>query len=134
MIKLPQRDTKTLLAIHGWSGILLGLLLYAVICTGVAAVFAEEINDWSSPLSHRHEEVVFPTGIDATMRRLAGQVDPQFLDDIAIFQGAGGRLNLRYHRDETKPDGEPGERGVEYEVDPATWQTLATRSGWGEDM
>ena len=50
MIKLQQHDTKTLLAIHGWSGILLGLLLYAVICTGVAAVFASEINNWASPL------------------------------------------------------------------------------------
>ena len=50
MLKLARRDTKTLLAVHGWSGILLGLLLYAVICTGMAAVFAAEINDWSSPL------------------------------------------------------------------------------------
>lgn len=134
MFKLPQRDTRTLLAIHGWSGILLGLLLYAVICTGVAAVFAEEINDWSAPLSHPHEETVLPAGIDATVRRLATQVDPQFLEEVAIFQGAGGRLNLRYHRHETKPDGAPSERGVEYEVDPATWGTLATRSGWEDEL
>lgn len=64
MFKLPQHDTKTLLAVHGWSGILLGLLLYVVICTGVAAVFAEEISDWSSPLAHREAAVPFPAGLD----------------------------------------------------------------------
>ena len=36
MIRLSQERTKTLLAIHGWSAVFLGLLLYAVIVTGVA--------------------------------------------------------------------------------------------------
>lgn len=43
MIALEQAKTKTLVAVHGWSGISLGLLLYAVILTGMVAVFAEEI-------------------------------------------------------------------------------------------
>ena len=33
MIKLSQERTKELLAIHGWSGIILGLLLFEVPCT-----------------------------------------------------------------------------------------------------
>lgn len=134
MLKLPQRDTKTLLAIHGWSGIVLGLLLYVVICTGVACVFAEEINDWASPLAHEHSERIFPAGLDAVMRKHAAEVDPQFLDDIAIFGGAGGRLNIRYHRDDIDPDGDPSERGVEYEIDPANFHVLATREGWADDI
>ena len=28
MIRLPKDETKTMVAVHGWSGILLGLLLY----------------------------------------------------------------------------------------------------------
>lgn len=134
MFKLPQSDTKALLAIHGWFGIVLGLLLYAVICTGVAAVFAEEINDWSSPLPHSHESVVFPRGIDAAVRQHAAEVDPQFLEDIAIFSSSGGRVNIRYHRHDIDPSGEPSERGVEYELDPVTWSTLAKREGWADEI
>ncbi len=134
MLKLPQSDTKALLAIHGWSGVLLGLLLYVVICTGVAAVFAEEINDWASPLPHASSPGSFPAGIDAVTRKLATQVDPQFHEEIAMFRSAGGRLNLRYHLHDTMPNGKPGERGVEFEVDPATWQPLARRAGWDDEI
>jgi uncharacterized iron-regulated membrane protein len=131
MLKLPQSDTKALLTIHGWSGVVLGLLLYVVICTGVAAVFAEEINDWASPLPQPNSHA-FPVGIDAATRKLAAQVDPQFHEEIAMFRSAGGRLNMRYHLHDTMPDGKPGERGVEFEVDPVTWQPLATRAGWDD--
>src|SRR5262249_29945753 len=46
----------------------------------------------------------------------------------------GGRVNLRYHRHELQPDGKPGERGVEFEVDPATWRILDKRAGWDDDI
>ncbi|RYD88011.1 MAG: PepSY domain-containing protein, partial [Sphingomonadales bacterium] len=48
MIHLHKDDTKLMIAVHGWSGILLGLLLYAVVITGMVAVFAEEIGAWSA--------------------------------------------------------------------------------------
>jgi uncharacterized iron-regulated membrane protein len=134
VLKLPQSDTKALVAIHGWSGVLLGLLLYVVICTGVAAVFAEEINDWASPLPHERSSANFPAGIDQVTRKLASQVEPQFHEEIAMFASAGGRLNMRYHLHDTMPDGKPGERGIEFEVDPANWQTLARREGWDEQL
>ena len=35
MIRLTQERNRFLLAVHGWSGTLLGLLLYAVILTGM---------------------------------------------------------------------------------------------------
>ena len=38
MIELSQARTKRLTAIHGWSAVLLGLLLYAVVATGAVAV------------------------------------------------------------------------------------------------
>ena len=40
---VTQAQMKRLTAIHGWSAVLLGLLLYAVVATGTAAVFAREI-------------------------------------------------------------------------------------------
>lgn len=131
MFKLPQHDTKALLAIHGWSGILLGLLLYVVICTGVAAVFAQEINDWSSPLAH--PVAGFPPGLDGVVQKLAGEVGPEFLQDVAISESAGGRFNIRYHRNEQDPAGKPSERGVEFELDPQ-WQVLQRRAGWENEI
>ncbi|MFT4047447.1 MAG: PepSY-associated TM helix domain-containing protein [Solimonas sp.] len=133
MVKLPQGETKKLLAIHGWSGVLLGLLLYAVICTGVAAVFGDEIKDWSSALPTR-AEAEFPAGLDAAMRRVASQTDPYFLHDLSIFPAGGGRLNLLFHVDETDARGRPVERGVEYELDGNTLQTVARREGLGDDI
>ncbi|PZN34919.1 MAG: PepSY domain-containing protein [Proteobacteria bacterium] len=133
MFKLPQDATKTMLAVHGWSGVLLGLLLYAVICTGVAAVFATEIDDWASPMS-RGDTVAFGPGLDNALRHLAGAVDSQFHEEVAIWRGAGGRVNMLFHRHEIGPDGKSTERGVEFELDPATWEVLDRREGWYEDI
>lgn len=132
MIKLPQSETKKLLAIHGWSGVLLGLLLYAVICTGVAAVFEDEIKDWSSALPTR-ASAEFPAGLDVAMRRVAGETDPHFLHDLAIWPAGGGRVNLLFHVHETDEKGRPIERGVEYELDGNNLQTVARREGLLED-
>ena len=61
MIRLSQDRSKSMLAIHGWSGVLFGLLLYAVIVTGMISVFADEIGEWSNPRPH-HQVKAFPTG------------------------------------------------------------------------
>lgn len=134
MFRLPQRETKTLLAIHGWSGVLLGLLLYAVICTGVAAVFASELNDWASPLPQAKVSADLPPGLDGAIRRLANAVDPQFHEEVAVYRTAGGRLNLLFHRHETGPNGRPAERGVEFELDPVSFAVLERREGWLEEI
>lgn len=134
MIKLPRQDTKALLTIHGWSGVLLGLLLYAVIVTGVAAVFASEINDWASPLSRPDTQVSIPHDLDPVVRRLASEVDPTFHEGVGIYSGAGGRMHFFFHTHDTTPDGVPSERGVEFEMDPDGWQVIARREGWAEEI
>lgn len=128
MIKLPKQQTQALLTVHGWSGVLLGLLLYAVICTGVAAVFAREIGDWASPLA-QPPSARLPEGFDGAFRGLAKQVEPRFHDDILLFPAAGGRWNLLFHTDEKDAAGKPVERGTEFELDPATLRPLARRDG-----
>ncbi len=136
MIRLPRRETRALVAIHGWSGVLLGLVLYVVICTGVAAVFAKEISSWESPLPHPASLTAsgFAPGLDDALRRHAAQVDPQFLEDIAVYAGAGDRVNLRYHRHDVNPQGQPDERGVEFELDPHDWHVLDRREGWSDEL
>lgn len=133
MIQLSQDRTKTLLAIHGWSAVLLGLLLYAVILTGTVSVFADEIGDWSSPLSTRVDDAL-PAGTDRMIRDFAASVDPQFHEEAFFFPRAGDRLYTFFHKHELDEDGKPRERGVAAELDPRSGAVLDRREGTDEEI
>jgi uncharacterized iron-regulated membrane protein len=130
MIRLSQDNAKSLLAIHGWSGALLGLLLYAVILTGVIAVFADEIGGWSSPLQHE-PAAALPKGLGAKLAELSTQVDEQYHDDLFFFPQAGGRIRTFFHKD-IVVDGQPSAEGVEFDLDPNTLAVLDRREGISE--
>lgn len=133
MIRLSQDRNRTLLAIHGWSAVLLGLLLYAVIVTGVASVFEEELSDWSGPLAHGVEDS-FPAGTGGMLAALAADIDPSYHEEMFAFAGPGGRLNTFFHRHEKDADGKPIERGVRAEFDPATLQVISRHEGTDEEV
>ncbi len=130
-----QRSTRVqrLFRIHGWSGVGLGLLLYAVILTGTIAVFAEEIGHWSSPLPVHPEDVLQP-GLDRALRSVAETVDPQFYDEVGIRAGTGERLSAFFHGHVHTEGGGIVEEGVEIEYDPSTWQILDRREGEASDI
>ncbi|MES2488582.1 MAG: PepSY-associated TM helix domain-containing protein, partial [Pseudomonadota bacterium] len=132
MIELSKSRTKELLAIHGWSGVFLGLLLYVVILTGSIAVFASEISQWSAPLSQAMYKLP-DTGMDAALRKATNDVDPKFHEDIFFFSDAAGRIRMFLHMHDKK-DGKPEDRGVEFDIDPKTMAVLDRREGWGEDI
>lgn len=133
MIRLSQERTKTLLAIHGWSAVCLGLLLYTVILTGTAAVFSKEISDWSSPLAESVDNP-FPAGTDALVRDLAATVDPEFHEELALFPIAGDRLHAFFHKHEQDEKGQPRERGVAADFDPRNGEMLDRREGTGDEV
>ncbi len=124
---------KRLFAIHGWSGIALGLLLYAVIVTGTVAVFAEEIGQWSSPLPTHPGEILQP-GLDTAVRDAARTVDPQYYEEVGIFAATGERLSVFFHTHVEGQDGGIVDKGVELEYDPSTWALLDRREGEGPDI
>lgn len=130
MIALSQSRTKELLAIHGWSGVFLGLLLYAVILTGVISVFAHEIGEWSAPLPVASHELP-EQGIDAAIRKAAAEIDPEFHESLFFFSDTAGRIRTFFHKHDTR-DGKPEERGVEFDIDPSTLQLLDRREGWAD--
>ena len=76
MINLKARETRTLVAVHGWAGAVLGLLLYAVIVTGTAAVFANEIKTWSGGLLGTSEPMSQP--LSAVLARLEAETPKSF--------------------------------------------------------
>ena len=134
MMEVSQQHAKTMLAIHGWSGILLGALLYLVIVTGVVAVFAEEINDWASPLQHSAPHK-WPVGLDAKLRELAATVKPEYQEELTMFARAGGRLRVFFHH-HIPVEGEafPQEYGAKFDLHPETLEVLDRKEGWGDDI
>lgn len=131
MIHLPKDETKLMVAIHGWSGILLGLLLYAVVITGMAAVFAEEIGAWSA--GHVETRSAFERPVDRTVRELADRTPKKYHDDVDLFEIGDHNLGVFFHHHETKPSGELISRGVYYQLD-RDGRIAGERHGTGEEV
>lgn len=131
MIHLPKEKTKLLVAIHGWSGIVLGLLLYAVVLTGMTAVFAEEVGGWSA--GHRETRSAFEKPIDASVRQLAARTPAEFRKDLDLFEVGDRNLGAFFHRHETTPSGEVVSRGVYYQLD-RSGRIVSEQQGTGEQV
>ena len=93
MIRLPQRETKLMVAVHGWLGVVLGLLLYAVIVTGTAAVFAQEIKLWAAGLLGPSDPFARPLEPRAPAR---AETPEEYRDDLSIRRTGAGNLRLLF--------------------------------------
>lgn len=134
MINVQQKTKQSLLAIHGWSAVFLGLLLYWVIFTGTVAVFGDELNDWASPLPQAVPDS-FPVGTDAMLKKAASEIDPKYLDEMIAFETSGGRMRAFFHtHGEPEEGGHPVEEGVLYVFDPNSGEVLQTAEGTQEEI
>jgi uncharacterized iron-regulated membrane protein len=131
MIHLPKEETKLMVAVHGWSGIVLGLLLYAVVLTGMAAVFAEEIGAWSA--GHLERQSAFERPIDQPLQQLAARTPKEFRDDVDLFEIGDRNLGVFFHRHEVAPNGELINRGVYYRLD-RHGRVVGEQRGTGEEV
>ncbi len=130
MIRLSATRHRELLAIHGWSGLLLGLLLYTVICTGAVAVFADEIGQWSRPAFAPATGGLTP-GLDPLIQRLYAASDPALREEVDLDAAPGGLVYLRVEGH--GPDGV--EAGVEYQIEAGPSPRVLTRTaGTREDF
>lgn len=132
MSVVNQAQSKRLLAIHGWSGTILGLALYVVVLTGAVAVFAFEIGQWSAggrPLVSALERPV-----DARLKTLAAEVDPSYLDEVVVFTNSGGELVVFFHTHELRADGTPDDVGVRFHLDPESLDVLRRDEGYASEM
>lgn len=131
MIPLPRKETRLLVAIHGWSGILLGLLLYAVVFTGMAAVFAEEIGTWSA--GHVETHSAFERPIDRAVRTLAARTPARYYEGVDLFEVGDHNLGAFFHHHETRPNGELTSRGIYYQLG-RDGGIVSERRGTSEDV
>lgn len=102
MPDLSQAQLKRLTAIHGWSAIVLGLLLYAVIVTGAVAVFSDEIGRWSAGGVRTSAALENP--VDSRIRGLVDHVDPENRDDVSFWNAEGGDLYVFFHTHKLNPE------------------------------
>lgn len=133
MFSLQKIETKKLLAIHGWSGVTLGLLLYTVVLTGAIAVFAEEIAEWSAGRLAQHHSV-FEFKIDPIIRHLATQTDPKYYEEVGVNTNTTGDLTAFFHTHVKNEDGNPEDYGVLYKVNPETGEILEQHEGTGTEV
>lgn len=125
---LSQAKTKRFLAVHGWSGTLLGLLLYVVIFTGSVVVFEEEIDAWSQGFL-AHEDGV-GRRVDHHFRMAARGVDRRYYEEVLISRQADGSLRYVFHTHQTDPDtGRVIEPAVRITLDPNTGEVTERWEG-----
>jgi uncharacterized iron-regulated membrane protein len=131
--RLSQAQIRRLTAIHGWSAVTLGLLLYAVIATGAVAAFATEIGRWSAGGVRASAALEMP--IDARVRALAREVDPAYLDGVGIWSGDGRDMYVFFHTHAVNPEtGAPDDLGTIFRIDAGSGEVLDRREGfiWGQ--
>jgi len=131
MISLPQRETKLMVAVHGWSGILLGLLLYAVVVTGAAAVFASEIGIWSA--GHVGSRSAFAQPMAEAVRRAGEETPAKYREAVDLFEIGDHELGAYFHHHETDAEGNLIARGIFYAFGPGG-EIRERREGTDEDV
>lgn len=99
---LGQAKTKRLLSVHGWSGTVLGLLLYVCIFTGSIVVFEDEIDTWSQGIVDHHATI--GTRVDHHFRVAARSVDRDYYEEVRIFRLPEGDMRYVFHTHRTDPE------------------------------
>ncbi|MEM6680671.1 MAG: PepSY domain-containing protein [Pseudomonadota bacterium] len=127
-----KATTKRLVAVHGWSGTVLGLILYVVVLTGSIAVFATEITEWTSGSSFSH--TAFDQPVHDTLVTLADDIDPAYMDDIAIFSRTGGLLQVLFHTHEKSENGTLRDKGTRFLLDARNLEIQDRQDGYLDEM
>lgn len=129
MIPLSQPQLKRMTAIHGWSAVILGFLLYAVVITGAVAVFAPEIGRWSAGSSR--QSPALEGEVDAVVRDLAARVDPENREDIGLWSGEGRNLYAALNTHRMNPEtGELSDFGSIFRVEADTGEIASRHDGF----
>ncbi|WP_434353393.1 PepSY-associated TM helix domain-containing protein [Psychrobacter sp. HD31] len=113
MIKLSKDNTKRQLAIHGWTGLVLGFLLYIVVFTGAVVVFENELEQWSA--SHLQTSEVIDSSVTDLVNHLAKNTAQELWQDIDIHKHHG-ELEVFFHEHRLNKKGQKQPYGVQYSI------------------
>lgn len=129
MKSLSQSQLKRLTAVHGWSGTVLGLLLYAVIATGTVVVFASEIAAWS--VGGPRAATALSAPLDGKVRPLAEKVSKGYQEEVGVWVDQRGNLRVFPHGHARNPaTGDMDDIGTMFHVDATTGEIVARQDGF----
>ncbi|MEM6488755.1 MAG: PepSY domain-containing protein [Pseudomonadota bacterium] len=133
MIEMSQERTKRMVAVHGWSGTVLGLLLYAVVFTGAVAVFASEIGAWSR--GGAVDTSGLPDRLHRHLAHYAGKVDPAYHERINVSTRVDGTVRLSFqHRRRDPTTGATDEHAEVFFIRPDDGAMVRRQSGVLRDI
>ncbi|MGJ8685742.1 MAG: PepSY-associated TM helix domain-containing protein [Nonlabens sp.] len=132
MIKVTKDITRRLLDVHGWSGIILGLALYAVVLTGSIVVFAHEIGVWS--ISGNTSNNGISQGLDKRLAELSSQVLDEYLEEVVIQKNAADHLIVFFHQHAQNEQGQLRDKGVRFVLEPKQLKVVSKHEGFQESM
>jgi uncharacterized iron-regulated membrane protein len=133
MIALSPKRTQTMMALHGWAGIPLALLLYVVLVTGMTAVFSKEIGDWSNPWVGEAPSAL-EGNTNGALQAAAASVDASLHEAVSVYPLAGDRLWAFFHLHEVALDGFVFARGVGFEFDRRDGRIVSRLEGTEQDV
>ncbi len=129
MKNLSQIQIKRLTTVHGWSGTILGVLLYAVIVTGTIAVFAHEIADWSVGGTGKTDTL--SATIDRNVRAVVEPLPEKYRHSIGVWKTARSELIVFPHFHTRNPEtGKMEDYGPMFRMDRGTGEVLARHEGF----
>lgn len=129
MKSLSQAQLKRLTAVHGWSGIVLGFLLYAVVVTGTVVVFESEISSWSVGGPRGVDKIT--ASLDDKVRPLIEKVSKGYQLETGIWVNERGHLIVFPHAHAKNPaTGHMGDIGTMFHVDPQNGDILERHEGF----
>lgn len=132
MIKVSQATSRRLLAVHGWSGVILGLALYVVVLTGAIVVFSHELGAWS--VSGHQLDDALAGKVDNRLTELSQQVDPEYLHEVSIWQNSAGYIIAFFHTHVQTDEGKLADEGTRFVLDPTTLAVISSAQGLYEEM
>lgn len=132
MSMVDQATSKRLLAVHGWSGVVLGLFLYVVIITGTVAVLSQEIGAWS--IGAARTQAPFSQPLNSKIQDLAQSVDPKYREDVTLYPNASGTMVVFFHTHGVNTAGNPDDVGVRFLLEPGTLKVVARDEGFGTEL
>lgn len=132
MSMVDQAKSKRLLSVHGWSGIVLGLLLYVVVLTGSIAVLAHEIGAWSS--GSDGASALDPNAATA-VSKLAEEVPEDWTDEVRLFSNLEGNTIAVFHTHQENPaTGAVEDYGGRYVIERGSGTILSRSEGYNDAL
>ncbi|MEO1020808.1 MAG: PepSY-associated TM helix domain-containing protein, partial [Pseudomonadota bacterium] len=135
---VAKATTQRLLAVHGWSGTILGLFLYLIVVTGAVAVFAGELRTWSQPGLDNQAVFDRPLKLERplapTLAKLSESVSEAYKEEVQISGRNDGQLQIVFHGHAKNDQGKTEDTRVLHVLDPSTHEVLSREEGFQSEM